>query len=102
MSKGYHYCHWGNKVVVVIQDVIYDYNCNDAAFIRHTEIDSPQVIIVFISYAFKDDSEYPGCKKPVLSKVEGTHHTNLQNAVLYKPAPAREEFCRRIRSALAR
>jgi hypothetical protein len=37
-----------------------------------------------------------------LDKVEGTHHTNLQNAILYKSAPTRDTFCQKIVSALAR
>ena len=102
ISKGYYHHHWGTKIVAVIQDAVYDYICNDADFMRQTEIDSPQVNIVFMSYVFEDGPEHPGRKKPVLAKVEGTHHTNLQNAVLYKRAPEREEFCRRIRRALTR
>lgn len=102
ISKGYFHHHWGTKIVAVIQDAVYNYICNDADFMRQTEIDTPQVNIIFMSYKFEDDPSNPARKKLVLDKVEGTHHTNLQNAVLYKSAPAREEFCKRIRSALAR
>lgn len=102
ISKGYFHHHWGSKVVAVIQDVVYDYICNDADFMRQTDVRSPQVNIVFMSYRFEDNPEYPMRKRLVLDKVEGTHHTNLQNAVLYKSPPVREEFCERIRSALAR
>ncbi len=102
ISKGYYHHHWGTKVVAVIQDEVYNYICNDADFMRQTDIDSPQVNIIFMSYRFEPDPENPVRQRLVLDKVEGTHHTNLQNAVLYKSAPHRDEFCRRIRDALAR
>jgi hypothetical protein len=102
ISKGYYHHHGGTKVVAVIQDAVYNYICNDADFMRQTDIDSPQVNIIFMSYRFDPDPANPNRMKLVLDKVEGTHHTNLQNAVLYKTAPHRDEFCQRIKEALAR
>ena len=41
-------------------------------------------------------------KRLVLKQVLGTHHSNLQNAVLYKSAPDRSAFLDRITKALER
>jgi len=38
----------------------------------------------------------------VLDAVEGTSHSNLQQAVLYKEAPSREAFCDQIKRSLKR
>lgn len=100
ISKGYYHHHWGTKIVAVIQDEVYNYVCNDADFMRTADISSQNVNIIFMSYRFEDNGA--GGYKPVLDKVEGTHHSNLQNAVLYKAAPSRAEFCKKIAAALSR
>ena len=100
ISKGYYHHHWGTKIVAVIQDEVYNYVCNDADFMRSPDISSPNVNIIFMSYRFEDIGA--GILKPVLDKVEGTHHSNLQTAVLYKAAPSRDDFCKKISAALLR
>lgn len=60
------------------------------------------VNIIFMSYSYEDDSKNPGEKRFVLDKVEGTSHANLQQAVLYKEPPSRDEFCSSILKALQR
>ena len=102
ISKGYYHHHWGSKIVAVIQDEVYDYICNKATFMRNRDITSSEVNIIFMSYKFQDDPKGSGRKKPVLDKIEGTHHTNLQNAILYNTPPPRENFCQRIKNALRR
>ncbi|WP_417519889.1 hypothetical protein [Minwuia sp.] len=103
ISKGYYHHHWGTKIVAVIQDEVYDYICRDADFFRtasRSDFASPQVNIIFMSYQFIDDGN--GGYDLALDKVEGTSHSNLQQAVLYKSAPSRDDFCQKIAAALNR
>ena len=100
ISKGYYHHHWGTKIVAVIQDEVYNYICEDADFMRSTDISSPNVNIIFMSYRYEDDGL--GGYRLKLDKVEGTHHSNLQTAVLYKTAPTRDAFCEKISAALNR
>ena len=100
ISKGYYHHHWKTKIVSVIQDEIYNYICNDAEFMRLNDVSSPQVNIIFMTYKYVDSGG--GAYRLKLDKVEGTHHSNLQTAVLYKSAPSRGEFCDKITRALNR
>ena len=102
IRKGYFHHHWGTKIVAVMQDVLYDYVRDKADFMRSTDVKHSTVNIIFMSYRYETDPENPGSKRFVLDKVEGTSHSNLQQAVLYKEAPDREKFCDRISKALAR
>ncbi len=96
ISKGYFHHHWKSRIVAVIQDVVYDYFKSEADFPIFPHENNPQANIVFMVYGFesKDGEE----DKLVLKKVEGTHHSNLQNAILYRNAPDRELFIEKIRS----
>jgi len=67
---------------------------------RSTDIASPNVNIIFMSYKY--DLKPDGTYGLILDKVEGTHHSNLQTAVLYKTAPSRDAFCEKIAAALVR
>ncbi len=96
IGKGYFHHHWDTKIVAVIQDQVYQYIRNEADFMRSRDIRDSSVNIIFMTYAFEDDPASPGYYKPVLRTVEGTSHSSLQNAVLYKQAPKREEFCKQI------
>ncbi len=40
--------------------------------------------------------------RPKLVTVEGTSHSSLQNAILYKEAPSREAFAAQIKRSLTR
>ena len=40
--------------------------------------------------------------QPQLVTVEGTSHSSLQNAILYKEAPQKEAFCAQIKKSLVR
>lgn len=100
ISKGFHHHHWGSKVVSVVQDEIYEYICSDATFMKSADVTSPDINIVFMAYKFTVDDS--GIITPQLSKVEGTHHSALQSAILYKTPPSRGDFCTRISAALAR
>jgi len=102
IRKGYFHHHWRTKIVAVMQDVVYNYVRDWADFMRSKDVTGDTVNIIFMSYRFEDDPANPGSKHFVLDEVEGTSHANLQQAVLYKEAPAREEFCERIQSALKR
>lgn len=102
ISKGYYHHHWGTKIVASIQDEVYDYFRKDADFFTTTDINATNVNIVFMVYGFEPGGNDGREQKLVLKRVEGTHHSNLQQAVLYKTAPSRDAFVHRIRSAMIR
>ena len=102
IRKGYFHHHWGTKIVAVIQDVVYNYICNWADFMRSDDVTSSAVNIIFMAYRYEDDPTNLGAQRLVLDTVEGTSHANLQQAVLYKQAPSREAFCNSIQRALLR
>lgn len=96
ISKGYFHHHWKSRIVAVIQDVVYDYFKSEADFPVFPHENNPQANIVFMVYGF--ESNHGEEDKLVLKKVEGTHHSNLQNAILHKNAPDRELFIQKIKS----
>jgi len=102
IRKGYFHHHWGTKIVAVMQDVLYEYVRAKAEFMRTRDVRDSTVNIIFMAYSYEDDPENPGGKRFALSEVEGTSHSNLQQAVLYKEAPDREKFRRQIGKALSR
>ena len=102
IRKGYFHHHWGTKIVAIMQDVVYDYICSWADFMRSPDVKGASVNIIFMAYRYDDDPTNPGAQRFILDKVEGTSHANLQQAVLYKAAPSREAFCRQIERALRR
>lgn len=98
IRKGYFHHHWGSKIVAVVQDVVYKYICERFEFMRSPDVRSSTTNIIFMSYRF----DTAGKPKLVLDTVEGTSHSNLQQAVLYKGAPSRSAFCDQIKRALHR
>jgi len=102
IRKGYFHHHWKTKIVAVIQEQIYQNIVQRADFMRSTNVKSDTVNIIFMTYRFENDPSRPGEFKPVLATVEGTSHANLQQAILYKEAPSRDAFCKRILTSLAR
>jgi len=102
IRKGYFHAHWNSKIVAVIQEQIYRNIVARADFMRTTDLTSDTVNIIFMTYRFGDDPDRPGEFVPVLATVEGTGHANLQQAMLYKKAPSRDEFCERIVKSLTR
>ena len=102
IRKGYFHHHWKTKIVAVIQDQIYRNIVERADFMRSTNVKDATVNIIFMTYKFEDDPDNTGQFKPVLTTIEGTSHSNLQQAILYKEAPSRDEFCDRIKRALSR
>lgn len=102
IAKGYYHHHWKTKIVAVIQEQVYNYIKNEADFMCSPDVKNPNVNIIFMTYAFDHDPERPGQYLPVLKTVEGTSHSNLQNAILYKNAPSRDEFCKQIGRSISR
>lgn len=103
ISKGYYHHHWGTRIVAAIQDEVFDYFRKDADFFTTTDLsDVKNVNIVFMIYGFENGGQDGREKRLVLKQVLGTHHSNLQNAVLYKSAPDRSAFLDRITKALER
>jgi len=98
IRKGYFHHHWGTKIVAVVQDVVYKYICERFEFMRSTDVKNATTNIIFMAYRY-DLQDGP---RLVLDTVEGTSHSNLQQAVLYKEAPSRDAFCDRIKRAIHR
>jgi hypothetical protein len=69
---------------------------------RSTDVKSTTTNIIFMTYRYEPDSEHPPAQRLVLDKVEGTSHSNLQQAVLYKEAPSKAASCAQIKRSLTR
>lgn len=103
IRKGYFHHHWKSKIVAVIPEQVYRYILDRAAFMTSTDVkNDPQVNIIFMTYRLEHDPASPGEYRPQLVTVEGTSHTNLQNAILYKEPPLRDAFASQIRNSLVR
>lgn len=102
IRKGYFHHHWKSKIVAVIPEQVYRYIIDRADFIRSTDVKSAQVNIIFMTYRLEHDPTRPGQYRPQLVTVEGTSHSSLQNAILYKEAPNREAFSAQIKRSLVR
>jgi hypothetical protein len=102
IRKGYFHHHWKSKIVAVIPEQVYQYITQRADFMRSPDVKSPQVNIIFMTYRLEDDPTRPGEFRPQLVTVEGTSHSNLQNAILYKEAPQKEAFTSQIKRSLVR
>lgn len=102
IRKGYFHHHWKSKIVAVIPEQVYQYITGRADFIRSQDVKSAQVNIIFMTYRLEHDPARPGEYRPKLVTVEGTSHSSLQNAILYKEAPKKEAFTARIKHSLVR
>lgn len=102
IRKGYFHHHWNSKIVAVIPEQVYQYITGRADFMRSPDVKSPQTNIIFMTYRLEHDPDRPGEYRPRLVTVEGTSHSNLQNAILYKQAPPRDDFTARIKHSLVR
>lgn len=102
IRKGYFHHHWGTKIIAVIQDQVYDYVIDKADFMRTPNVHDKTVNIIFMTYVFEDDSDRPGEFRPSLRRIEGTSHSSLQQAILYKEAPSKDAFKGKIAEALKR
>lgn len=102
IRKGYFHHHWKSKIVAVIPEQVYQYITRRADFIRSPDVTKTQVNIIFMTYRLEADPTRAGEYRPVLVTVEGTSHSSLQNAILYKDAPQREAFTDQIKRSLVR
>lgn len=102
IRKGYFHHHWKSKIVAVIPDQVYRYITGRADFMRSNDVKSPQVNIIFMTYCLEADPARPGEFRPRLVTVEGTSHSSLQNAILYKEAPQKDAFTAQIKKSLVR
>lgn len=102
IRKGYFHHHWKSKIVAVIPEQVYQYITRRADFIRSPDVKSAQVNIIFMTYRLEHDPTRPGEYRPKLVTVEGTSHSSLQNAILYKEAPKKEAFTAQIKRSLVR
>ncbi len=102
IRKGYFHHHWKSKIVAVIPEQVYQYITGRADFIRSPDVKNAQVNIIFMTYRLEHDPTRPGEYRPTLVTVEGTSHSSLQNAILYKEPPKKEDFTARIKHSLVR
>lgn len=102
IRKGYFHHHWKSKIVAVIPEQVYQYITGRADFMRSSDVKSPTVNIIFMTYRLEADPASSGEYHPKLVTVEGTSHSNLQNAILYREAPQKKAFCEQIKRSLAR
>ncbi len=103
IRKGYFHHHWKSKIVAVIPEQVYRYIHSRAAFMKTNDVkNDPTVNIIFMTYCLEHDPTRPNEYRPRLVTVEGTSHTNLQNAILYKEPPKRDAFTAQIKSSLVR
>lgn len=102
IRKGYFHHHWKSKIVAVIPEQVYQYITRRADFIRSPDVKSTQVNIIFMTYRLENDPTRAGEYRPRLVTVEGTSHSSLQNAILYKDAPKKEAFTAQIKRSLVR
>jgi len=103
IRKGYFHHHWKTKIVAVIQEQIYRNIVERADFMRSSNVKNDATVnIIFMTYRFDNDPARPGQFKPVLATVEGTSHSALSQAILYKEAPSRDQFCDQIKRSLSR
>jgi hypothetical protein len=102
IRKGYFHHHWKSRIVAVIPDQVYGHIKDKAGFLRTSDIQQPEVNIVFMSYRLDPDPLDPFQYRPRLVTVEGTSHANLQNAILYKEAPDISAFSAQILRSLER
>lgn len=102
ISKGFFHHHWGTKIYAAIQDKVYDYFRKDADFPTFNDPHDPRLNVIFMIYSMKEDSSSGFRGIMQLDRVEATHHSNLQNAVLYKSTPERRQFEAAIMSSLKR
>ena len=102
IRKGYFHHHWKSKIVAVIPEQVYEYIKGRAGFMRSPDVKSPDVNIIFMTYCLEADPTRPGEYRPRLVTVEGTSHSNLQNAILYKEAPQKQAFTAQIKKSLVR
>lgn len=93
IRKGYYHHHWGTKIIAFVQDVVYEDICSRAEFMRSENIFDKSINIIFAVCEYR---EVNGKIELALSKIRGTHHNQLQNAILYKTPPSKEQFCAHI------
>lgn len=102
IRKGYFHHHWKSKIVAVIPEQVYQYIKGRADFMCSSDVKSQQVNIIFMTYCLETDPTRAGEYRPRLVTVEGTSHSSLQNAILYKEAPQKEAFTSQIKRSLVR
>jgi hypothetical protein len=102
IRKGYFHHHWKSKIVAVIPEQVYQYIVARADFMRSPDVKGPTVNIIFMTYRFEHDPTRAGEYRPQLVRVEGTSHSNLQAAIMYKDAPLKEAFAAQIKRSLVR
>ncbi|MBI5521356.1 MAG: hypothetical protein HY910_01920 [Desulfarculus sp.] len=95
IRKGYYHHHWNSKIVAIIQEAVYQNIRARADFITSNDLMSPNVNIIFLTYDYEEEENGSGYTL-TMKTIAGTHHSNLQSAILYKTPPSRDAFCSHI------
>ncbi len=95
ITKGIFHHHWGTRMVSVIQAPLYEYLRRSIDF---DVLPANQGNIVFMVYDYQQAPEkgVDGARKLVFERAIGTSHSSLMTGVIYRKAPDRQEFCKRI------
>ena len=99
IDKGFYHQRWDAKIVAILQDEVYDYFKRDSDFMT-VAVTNERANVFFITYEFEEYEGGPRKHRLSLKDVEATHHSNLQNAALYKSNLHREDFQRVIERRL--
>ncbi|MEJ7593559.1 MAG: NotI family restriction endonuclease [Planctomycetaceae bacterium] len=89
IAKGFFHHHWNSRIVAVLQTVVYE---EFRKYIQFDELHPTQGNIVFMLYDYS--AAEPFSMK--LDRVVATSHGSLMTGSLYRQAPAREEYIRKI------
>jgi hypothetical protein len=101
INKGIFHHHWGTRIVAVVQSPLYKYLQESMEF-EELPAERSGNTVLFMLYDYVPDDQRPGAYRLAFDRVVGTSHNSLMTASLYKLAPSKEEFCRRIETQLAR
>jgi len=94
ISKGFYHHHWGTRMVAVLQSVVYE---EFRKYIAFDELLPTAGNIVFMLYDYVgEERDEFGRHIMQLDRVVATSHNSLMTGALYRPAPAKSEFCKKI------
>lgn len=94
IAKGFFHHQWGSRVVAVLQTHVYD---EFRKYIAFDELPPQQGNIVFMLYDYVPAPEQgDGFYSLELKRVVSTSHNSLMTGSLYRTAPLREDFCKKI------
>lgn len=92
--KGFAHHQWKTKIVAVMQDILVEKLWELGNFV---EVDIKDANIVFMAYSMVEDPDQPGKYNLVFNRRYPTRHMDLMQGILYRNAPSRDEFVKKIK-----